>query len=89
MLVPRAARRALRADEEGDAEEEEHDGDLGHGAVAGDAPAKKGRKKKAADAMADLPAKPSRWTRAFLRTQKDPSSAYAPFQWTSYHKRYG
>lgn len=53
--------------------------------------------------MADLPKKPSRWTRQFLKTQKDLGSssssfasssssaaaaaAYQPFQWTKYHKK--
>jgi Ca2+/Na+ antiporter len=50
--------------------------------------------------MQDLPKKPSRWTRQFLKTQKDlvttpgpagggsgAAAAFQPFQWTRYHKK--
>ncbi len=76
-----------------DAESEEEDaGDLGVG--SGDIstklhtiPVDKFGAPRSKSFVDDLPKKPSRWTRAFLKTQGDSALAYAPFQWTKYHKK--
>jgi hypothetical protein len=46
-----------------------------------------GGRSKTGSFLEDLPKKPSRWTRQFLKTQKDAAPAFAPFQWTKYHKK--